>query len=130
VLIAVAAIGFSAGLAWTQEAGTASAELPTSQAPSPEPSAPAPAPAVAAPRPKPHPDTLWQGITGLVLQPPFTILRAPVAVFGALGSGLLWAVTGGGDAEGAKKLWDATVRNNWGWPEFVQMFTGPPAKGD
>jgi hypothetical protein len=100
------------GESGAQEAVTQEAE------PSTAASAPAsPPPAPPAPFPE---ESVLVNVTGLVLQPPYLILRAPVALIGGLAGGMVWAASGGQDREGAQRIWETTVFQNWGWPEFVR----------
>lgn len=105
--------------AGVQETGAQEAETSTAAS---APASPPPAP----PSPLPE-ENLMVNATGLVLQPLYLVLRVPVALIGGLAGGMVWAVSGGQNLEGAKGIWETTVFQNWGWPEFVREPGAPSA---
>lgn len=87
------------------------------------------APAVAAPTVAAQPEAItlansWPDITGLAMQPVYLAVKVALVVVGGLASGATWAATGGKTDE-AKRVWDATVPQAWGWPEFVRRLGKP-----
>jgi hypothetical protein len=131
--------------AFAQESGTPAGEMaPTETAPTETvptevaptetvPTQPAPteatpqesvqketAPTEAAPKPKQEVTLagLWPDITGLVMQPVYLAVKVPVATVGAIVGACVWPFSG----DMAEKTWDATVKDPWGWPDFVRRF--------
>ena len=140
LLTVVLSMGLSPLDMWAEEAGTGGVPeptqvpVPTTPASTPETSAPSgpsapqssasPEPA-SPPVPKEHP---FVSLTGLVMQPPYLAIRVGVALMGAMTSGVVWVIPGENNRQNAQAVWDKTVRNNWGWPEFVQAVSAPSGK--
>jgi|GEM_PF-4023237 len=82
------------------------------------PTQPAPTEAAAKPKEAVAPSSHWPDITGLVMQPVFLAVKLPVAVVGAVVGAVLWPFS----RDMAEKTWDATVKDPWGWPDFVRRF--------
>jgi hypothetical protein len=80
-------------------------------------------PTEAAPKPKQEVAllNLWPDITGLVMQPVFLAVKLPVATVGAIVGACLWPFS----RDMAEKTWDATVKDPWGWPDFVRRLGKP-----
>ena len=80
-------------------------------------------PTEAAPKPKQEVAllNLWPDITGLVMQPVFLAVKLPVATVGAIVGACLWPFS----RDMAEKTWEATVKDPWGWPDFVRRLGKP-----
>lgn len=106
-------------------APTPAVAAPTETAPK-EMASTAAAPKAAAPLEAITLANSWPDITGLAMQPVYIAVKLALAVVGGIASGVAWAATGGKTDE-AKRVWDATVPQPWGWPDFVRKL-GKPAE--
>ena len=73
----------------------------------------------------PPPQSKLVSISGLVMQPPYLALRFGVALVGAMTSGVVWIMPGENSRQNAQAVWEKTVKNYWGWPEFVGALSAP-----
>jgi len=85
------------------------------------PTQPAPTEAAAEPKEAVAPTNHWPDITGLVMQPVFLAVKLPVATVGAIVGACLWPFS----RDMAEKTWEATVKDPWGWPDFVRRLGKP-----